>query len=69
MGFCQFTCHEAAGEAPRCRGLLEKWLPPLYPVAPVCWCLSLYACVSACLQCGFLCLFVIWTRVAGLAGG
>lgn len=69
VGFCRCcTCQEAAvGKAWRCRELLDKRFPPLYPLAPVCWCLhlceyaslSLCTCVSACLLCGFLYLFVI----------
>lgn len=82
VGFCRCcTCQEAAVEkAWRCRELLDKWFPPLYPLAPVCWCLHLceYASLSVHLC---ECLLAVWIPVfichfghglaglAGLAGG
>lgn len=79
VGFCRCcTCQEAAvGKAWRCRELLDKWVPPHCTLWPqfvgVCICvnmrLSLCTCVSACLLCGFLYLFVILdTGWLGLLG-
>lgn len=71
------ACQEAAvWRAWRCRELLDKWFPPLYPLVPVCWCLHLceYASLSVHLC---ECLLAVWIpvfichfghRLAGLAG-